>query len=212
MPFFRPLLSILLCFSIFTQTIISATLPPANKKPPQLWYSHGTTNPPPKSYQAPWYVALSLTNRTHTPSPISGQAVLGTLTAAMYNISLSPPQSPIPDYYNYTLSSPSASAPPSTPSFVATIGVKITNPLYDQPPYQLTYGRLLEALSILGSAYAQQSDMGALVEWGFDVFVLDRLHPNQGRLVAKGAITQPPKPMVRAGGGGGGGAGKGEDE
>lgn len=48
--------------------------------------------------------------------------------------------------------------------------------------------------------------MGALVEWGFDVFVLNRLHPNQGRLVAKGAITQPPRPMVRAGGGGDGGA------
>lgn len=47
--------------------------------------------------------------------------------------------------------------------------------------------------------------MGALVEWGFDVFVLDRLHPNRGRLVAKGAITQPPRPMVRAGAGDGNG-------
>lgn len=53
--------------------------------------------------------------------------------------------------------------------------------------------------------------MDALVEWGFDVFVLDRLHPNQGRLVAKGAITQPPKPMVRAAGGAGGDARNGED-
>lgn len=125
----------------------------------------------------------------------------------MYNISLSPPQSPITAYYNYTLSSHS-SLPAPTSSYTATIGVKITDQDDDQPPYQLTYSRLLEALGILGWTYSKQGDMAGLVEWGFDVWVLDRLHPERGRVVAKGAITQPPRPLRVAGDGGDGGEGR----
>ncbi|KAL8853889.1 MAG: hypothetical protein Q9221_001360 [Calogaya cf. arnoldii] len=192
-----PFLSILLYLSILTQTITGAVPPTPNYKPPRFWYSPGTTTPPPppSGYNNPWHVALATQNRTSPPSPISGQAILGTLSAAMYNISLSSPQSPIlGGYYNYT----SSSFTPSEKSYIATIGVKITEDF--KPPYTFTYSKLLEALSILGGAYAEEGDMGNLVEWGFDVWVLDRLHPDRGRVVAKGAITQPPRPLVMPGG------------
>ncbi|KAL8858896.1 MAG: hypothetical protein Q9178_004575 [Gyalolechia marmorata] len=183
------------CLPFFIQAIDGATLAPvrtSSNKLPELWYTTGTTTPPSK-YEDPWYIAMNVSNRTFPAIYISGQAVLGTITQAMYNVSQFPLDASIRNY-TFTLNHTER---PQAP-FITTFDIKVTPEGKGGhfPPYDLTNGRLLHALSLLGAVYAAQRDFERLVEWAFDLWVMDRLHPERGRVIAKGIIAHPPIPMV----------------
>ncbi|KAL8906491.1 MAG: hypothetical protein Q9171_006252 [Xanthocarpia ochracea] len=150
-----------------------------------------STTTPPTKYEDPWYIAMNVSNRTTPAIYISGQAVLGTITQAMYNVSQSPLDASISNY-TFTLDHTER---PQAP-FITTFEIKLTPEGGHVPPYDLTNERLLHALSLLGAIYAAQGDFERLVEWAFDLWVMDRLHPERGRVIAKGIIAHPPTPMV----------------
>ncbi len=150
-----------------------------------------STTTQPTKYDDPWYIAMNVSNRTFPAIYISGQAVLGTITQAMYNVSQFPLDASISSY-TFTLDHTER---PQAP-FITTFEIKLTPEGGHKPPYDLTNGRLLHALSLLGAVYAAQGDFERLVEWAFDLWVMDRLHPGTGRVIAKGTLAYPPMPMV----------------
>lgn len=84
------------------------------------------------------------------------------------------------------------------PSFEVTIGLKSTRL---PAPFQLTNGRLVEALGTLGGSFQHHWDVNQLKEWDFDIGLLDRtllphVREQDVHWIARGSIITPPRPFA----------------
>ena len=79
-------------------------------------------------------------------------------------------------------------------NFTATVSLRS---LGKQMPYQLTYGRLLKALAILGAPMINSYNLSELYEVHFEISVYDPEKDSRVyETIAKGSIVQPPIPFT----------------
>ncbi|KAI4245197.1 MAG: hypothetical protein L6R40_002554 [Gallowayella cf. fulva] len=142
------------------------------------------------SQENEFHYAISIKNRTIPPTHISGQAIQGLMTQAMWDLAQKPRNKVLDDSYSYT-----ASYPTGVPfKYTVSIGVKPTSQS-ERGLWEVTNANLMDGLYVVSALYSIQADVNALDEWSFDFIVLDPWRSRNATIIAKGSIAQPPKPL-----------------